>query len=248
MSTLDTLEAGTPPSTTGATRDWTLIVSLAAGFVAVADLVFLVLIGEVVPILAAAAVLTAIGIIVMQARRRTGLAVLGVTSAVMLVGGLPFAIDHLAHPESGVDWAHAVIGTLGRLVVLVLIVGAWRSWAAQHARLAGVVALGLLGIVATVGLIATAVTGGDTRQPGDVELVIDATAFPDQIVVESGDVLFVDNQHIFRHNFTVEGTGIDVELPALQAVRIPIDLPPGSYEVLCDIPGHEDMTSTLVVE
>jgi uncharacterized cupredoxin-like copper-binding protein len=58
----------------------------------------------------------------------------------------------------------------------------------------------------------------------------------------------VDNSHIFRHSFTVEETDIDVELPALQAVRVPIDLAAGTYTVICDVPGHEEMTGVLIVE
>lgn len=227
---------------------WDRLVVVVAAVVALADVVFFVLIGEIIPVLAVAVVLTGAGIAVMQRRRRVGLGILGVVTLVMLAGSVPFAVDHLGHPESGVDWTHAVMGTAGRLFVLVLVAVAWRARTDASSRLVGALAVGLLGVTATVALVATAVTSGDDRQPGDIELVVDATAYPERITVASGDVLFVDNTHIFRHSFTVEGTDIDVEIPALQSVRIPIDLPPGTYDVICDIPGHEDMTSTLVVE
>jgi hypothetical protein len=97
-------------------------------------------------------------------------------------------------------------------------------------------------------LVATAATSGDERRDGDITVSIDSTAFPDQIVAGSGDVLFIDNSHIFRHSFTVEGTDIDAELPALQAVRVPIDIPTGTYTVICNVPGHEEMTGVLIVE
>jgi uncharacterized cupredoxin-like copper-binding protein len=36
-------------------------------------------------------------------------------------------------------------------------------------------------------------------------------------------------------------------VPASQGVRVPIDLPTGSYEVICAVPGHEAMSGTLEV-
>lgn len=235
-----------PPS--DAARGWDRLVVTVAAVVVIADIVLFVLTAEVIPPLAIGAVLTAIGIAIWQVRRRTGLAILGLSSVLLLAGSAPFAVDRLGHPESGVDWAHSVIAMAGRLLVIALVVVAWRARSDTSARLVGAIALGLLGVMATVALVATAATSGDERQAGDVELVIDATAFPDRIVVDSGDVLYADNTHIFRHTFTVEGTDIDVELPALQAVRIPIDLPAGTYDVVCDVPGHDSMTTVLVVE
>ncbi len=248
MSAPTVQRADEPVGRATSANSWDRLLVISAAFVAIADIIFFALIAEVIPALAVGAVLTAVGIVVLRARRRVGLVVLGLTSAVMLAGSVPFALDHLGHPESGIDWMHAVIGVAGRLLVIALVVAAWRVRTDAAARLVGAIAVGLLGITATVALVATAVTSGDERRAGDVELVVDATAFPDRITVSSGDVLFVDNTHIFRHTFTVEGTDIDVELPALQGVRIPIDLPAGTYEVICDVPGHESMTSVLVVE
>ncbi|CAN5590554.1 hypothetical protein BH23ACT3_BH23ACT3_05920 [soil metagenome] len=236
---------GPPPESV---RGWDRLLVTVAAVVAIADIALLVLTAELIPPLVIGAVFTAGGIAVWRARRRAGLVILGLTSALLIVGSAPFALDRLAHPESGIDWAHSVIAIAGRLLVVALVVVAWRARSDASARLVGAIAVGLLGVTATVALVATAATTGDEREAGDVELVVDATAFPDRVVVGQGDVLFVDNTHIFRHTFTVEGTDIDVELPALQAVRVPIDLPAGTYEVSCDVPGHESMTTVLVVE
>jgi plastocyanin len=230
------------------TSSWDRLLMVSAGLVAAVDLIFFALIAEIIPPLAVGIVLTVIGVALMRVRRTPGIIVLALTTAVMLAGSAPFAVDHIGHPESGVDWMHAVIGVFGRLFVLGVAVKTWRAGSDAAARTTGVLALGVLGALATVALVATAATSGDERRDGDVTLSIDATAFPEQIVVESGDVLFIDNSHIFRHSFTVVGTDIDVQLPALQAVRVPIDLPTGTYEVFCDVPGHESMTSVLVVE
>jgi plastocyanin len=235
--------AGSPPSST-----WLPLLGISALVIAGLDLVFLALIAEIVPPLVVGAVLSLVGVVVLRVRPRVGIVVLGLTTVVMLLGSLPFAVDHLAHPDSGIDWAHAVIGIAGRFVVLAAVVGAWRTASDASARRAGVGSLALLGLVAAVALVATVVTSGDDLQPGDVVLDITATEFPEILTVQQGDVLYVDNQHMFRHTFTVEGTDIDVALPALQGIRVPIDLPPGTYELICDVPGHDAMTGQLVVE
>jgi plastocyanin len=76
---------------------------------------------------------------------------------------------------------------------------------------------------------------------------VEEAAFPARIAAATGDTLFVDNRDLFRHTFTVEGTDLDVELPATQGVRIPLELAPGSYEVVCAVPGHEFMQASLEV-
>lgn len=234
--------AATTPST------WTTFLAVAAGFVALVDLVFFGLIGEVIPPLAVGIVLTAVGLALLRTRPRTGAVVLGATSLVMLLGSLPFAVDHFAHPDSGIDWFHAVVGVFGRAAVIIAAVGAWRG-ASEHAgRRLAVASLGLTALVVVVAVVATVTTSGDDRQDSDVVVAITATAFPDQLTVQAGEVLYVDNQHMFRHTFTVKGTDIDTALPALQGVRIPIDLAPGTYQLVCEVPGHDAMTSELIVE
>jgi hypothetical protein len=226
---------------------WLGILVASTAIIATLDVVFLVLVGEVIPPLAIGAVLTLVGVLVVRRAPTAGAVVLSLTTIVMLIGGAPFAIEHLAYPESGVDWIHAVVGMGGRLLALGAAVALWRSVSAASARVVAVTGVAALGLVVATGLIATAVTSGDDRQPGDVLLEISATEFPDRIEIASGEVLFIDNRHMFRHTFTVEGTDIDVPLPALQGVRVPIELPPGTYEVHCAVPGHESMTGHLIV-
>jgi plastocyanin len=230
------------------TSNWDRLLMVSAAVVAVVDLIYMALVAEIIPPMATGVVLTVVGIGLMRVRRRAGIIVLALTAVVLLIGSIPFVVDHIGHPESGFDWMHILIGTFGRLFVLGVAVNTWRSSSDVAARTTGVLALGVLGALASVALVATAATSGDERRDGDITVSIDSTAFPDQIVAGSGDVLFIDNSHIFRHSFTVEGTDIDAELPALQAVRVPIDIPTGTYTVICNVPGHEEMTGVLIVE
>jgi len=86
---------------------------------------------------------------------------------------------------------------------------------------------------------------GDEFGTGDVRVPVADAAFPAGIEAATGDALFIDNQDLFRHTFTVTGTDVDVELPAAVGVRVPLDLEPGVYEVACQVPGHDFMTTTL---
>lgn len=228
-------------------RTWDRLLVWAVAVVAAVDAVFLGLVGEVIPPLAVSLVGSAIGLGLLKVRRRLGIGLLGGVSLLLLFGGLPFVVGHLAHPESGVDWFHAVVGTGGRVVAILAAVGALRELGQAGARRVGTVSAGLTGLAVVVAGVATLGSTGAEAQPGDVPLTVEAAEFEPQIAVSAGEVLFVDNRDLFRHTFTVEGTRIDAELPAGQGVRVAVDLEPGTYPVICALPGHERMASTLVV-
>jgi plastocyanin len=87
----------------------------------------------------------------------------------------------------------------------------------------------------------------DDAVASDVAVPIADIAFPDTITAGSSDTLYVDNRDPVRHDLTVVGTDVAVDLPPGAARRLAVDLPVGTYDVICTVPGHEAMTSTLVV-
>lgn len=246
-TTPDPTTARPPTGTSPRPHPWVLVLGGTVAAVAVVDLLFFAVIREVIPPIAVGIVLTALGLTLLRSRPRAGVVVLGLTSAVVLAGGIGFAVPHLGHPESGVDWAHAVIGSGGRLLAIAAAVAAWRGGSERAARRTGAVALGALGLVAVVALVATVVTTGDEAEPGDIAVVVERAKFPDDLAVDAGAVLHIDNRDLVRHTFTVEGTGIDVDLPARQGARVLVDVDPGTYELVCEIPGHDAMTGTVTV-
>ena len=227
---------------------WVKVLAWLTGIIAAVEVIFLGMIATVVPPLAAGIVLTIVGIIVLRRARRTGIAILGLTSLVLMIGSAPFAVSHLPHPESAIDFTHAVVGTFGRLLAVIAAIGAWRQAAPAGARRLAVAAIGLAGLTVAISSIAMLVSTGDDARADDVTTVIAGSHFADSITVDRGDTLYVDNTDVFRHTFTVVDTTIDVELPASVGVRVPIDLPAGVYDVICDIPGHEHMTTSLEVQ
>lgn len=226
---------------------WVRALVWLTAVIAATDLLLLVLIGEVIPPLAVGAVLTAVGIVTLRRAPRAGILVLGVTSLVMLIGTVPFALDHLGHPASALDFTHAVVGSFGRVLALVATVGAWRSASPAAARRLGVAAVGSVAVALAVSAAAMITGSGEVADADDVPVAVARSEFPQRITAAAGSTLFVDNEDLFRHTFTVEGTDLDVELPATHGVRVGIELEPGSYAVLCTVPGHEAMQTTLEV-
>jgi plastocyanin len=249
MSTLTPEAAASrgPHRSEGDRPSWVRVLIWLTAVIAATDLLFFALIAEVIPPLAVGAVLTVVGIVVVRRAPRAGIVVLGVTNLVMLVGNAPFAIDHLAHPASAVDFTHAVVGSVGRVLAVTATVGAWRGASPAGARRFGVAAVGLAAATVVVAAVAMLTASGDDAEADDVPVAVVEAAFPARIAAATGDTLFVDNRDLFRHTFTVEGTDLDVELPATQGVRIPLELAPGSYEVVCAVPGHDFMQASLEV-
>jgi uncharacterized cupredoxin-like copper-binding protein len=225
---------------------WRVLVWTTAA-VAVSDVVFMSIVAAVIPPFAVGAALTLIGILLLRRMPRTGIVMLGVLSVAMLLGSAPGATSHLPHPESAIDFTHAVVGLAGRAIAMVAALGAWRKASVRTARRLAAIALALAAATVAVAATATLVSSGAAAAAGDLDIAVERAAFPEDIEVDSGTVLFVDNQDPVRHTFTVAGTRLDVELPARQGARVPIDLAPGSYAVICDVPGHEFMTARLQV-
>lgn len=236
-------ETTTPPSTT-----WETLLVVTAVVVAAVDVFHFALLGEVILPLAAGVVLTGAGVVLIRRRPRAGVVVLGLTSLALLVGSAPFALPHLPHPESGIDFTVAVTGTAGRVLAIVAAVGAWRQATEATGRRVATVATGLLAATIAVAGVASFVTAGADPRGGDVRAEIRSFAFPREVRVARGGTAFVDNRDLFRHTFTVAGTDVHAELPPKTGTRLTVDLAPGIYELICAVPGHETMTATLRVE
>lgn len=237
--TTDSAPDGTP---------WTKVLAWLTGVIAAVEVTFLGMIATLVPPLAAGIALTIVGLVILRRSRRVGIAILGVTSLLLLLGAAPFAVSHLGHPESAIDFTHAVVGTIGRVLAVIAAVGAWRGASPAGARRVAVAAIGIAGLTVAISSVAMLISTGDDVQADDLTTVVADSQFAGTISAATGETLHVDNTDVFRHTFTVVDTAIDVELPASVGVRVPIDLPAGVYDVICDIPGHEHMTATLEVE
>jgi plastocyanin len=221
----------------------------AASSVVLVLLVIQVLARELIPPLAVFAGLYLVAAAVLAVRRpRWLLVVVGLLSLVHLLGSVPFFVENLAHPESPGSF---ITEALVALTVTVTLVGAAtgvrRSWSGAR-RPVAVAAAVLAGLAIVISLLASLGVEGDARQDGDVTVEAVRSTFPERIELAAGtSVLWVDNQDPFHHTLVIEGTDVHQALPGSTSVRVGVDLDPGTYTFLCDVPGHETMQGTLDV-
>jgi plastocyanin len=158
----------------------------------------------------------------------------------------------IANVREGSDAAHLVIPVLlatSALVGLVGVVGAMVAPAAGRVPLvAGALAVGLALAGITSALV---VSNGHKIQPGDVVVDMQSLRFsPDDVHVRPGKVTFAAVNHdLFWHTFTVRRTGVDLRVPTGGTRRTSATLTPGTYTLICAIPGHDGagMKGTIVV-
>ena len=109
-------------------------------------------------------------------------------------------------------------------------------------------------LVACLGLLLGGCGGDDSRDVAPETVVLADYAFhPRDVQASRGDALTVLNEGGIAHNLTVERGPVQVagtaSFLAGDRERLPIDMPPGRYRILCTVPGHErlGMTGTLTV-
>ena len=109
-------------------------------------------------------------------------------------------------------------------------------------------AIGLLVLAVATSVVARVTAESVEPVSGDVTTAIAEFDFADEpIVITSGETLHVTNDDPARHTFTVVGTDISPTLLGGIGARVTVDLPPGTYDVICEVPGHESMSGTLEV-
>lgn len=229
-------------------RPWTRLLGWLAGLSSVADLAVMALLGAVIPPVAAGAVLSLVGVALLRRRPQAGIVLIFAVSALLVLTGAPFALPHVFHPESPIDFGHAVVHLAGRALAAAAAVGAWRSASPLLARRIATLGAGLVATTVVVGAVATMSTTSDAAAPGDVRVPVRDFAFPSEVRVPGGSTLFVDNADLTRHTFTVDGTDVSRDLPPATGVRFGLGLGRGTYRLVCSVPGHESMTATFVVE
>lgn len=74
---------------------------------------------------------------------------------------------------------------------------------------------------------------------------------PAEVTIAAGAVTFIlPNEGAAAHNFAIDELGISVDMPAGTTQTLEADIPAGTYEYYCNVPGHKaaGMVGTLVVE
>lgn len=217
---------------------------LAAMFV-----VLQVIAGEVTPFWAPpAAIYLALGLAILWRASRWLLIVAVVVPSLQVATGAPFMIQGFNHPETPASFLPEVFIVVASVVVVVGAVMALRGAERRSRRPIAALAGLIVAAAVVISVVATSGVSNTAQQAGDVPVTAANVNYPERIDVQQGGALWAHNQDPFRHTFVVEGTEVRAELPGSAAVRIDVDLAPGTYTFLCDVPGHEDaMQGVLVV-
>ncbi|MDJ0665592.1 MAG: cupredoxin domain-containing protein [Acidimicrobiia bacterium] len=181
-------------------------------------------------------------------RRRVGLGA-AVFAAAAWLGNLPIIIDDLANPESAPAFILQLLSTVGAALVLVAGVAAFLRRPARMIRPLALAAVAVF-LAGSVGSVAAAAnTDSAVAQAGDVKVTAQQIMWaPEDIVIDSSATgIWIENKDGVRHTFTIPELGIDVEVPGLKSSRVDIDAAPGTYQIICDVPGHQNMTGTLTI-
>jgi plastocyanin len=114
----------------------------------------------------------------------------------------------------------------------------------MHARL--LVSLALLAAVGCAGSAPEAEPCADPV-PADAVRLEDFVFEPDCLSAAPGDRVRLDNVGEAPHTFTVEGTDVDVDVPAGETGEAGLaGVEPGTYAITCTY--HPQMTATLAVD
>ena len=183
-----------------------------------------------------------------------GVVALGLLFANVAAWMLPGAVSNITHSEDfGATALPAALSavSLGGLVATVGSIARRRSAAGPgEARFVAGATVFML-VAALVGG-AVSHLGADQAPPpeGIVVDTEDVRFVPDELRAEAGSLtVVVRNADLFWHTFTITELGVNLSVPVQAERRITFDAQPGTYEIVCAIPGHTQagMEGTLTV-
>lgn len=209
-----------------------------------------VLAGELIPpVLAVGVLFGTLVVFLRPGRKRLGLVTAGLAMTA-LSANAPFIVEDLSHLNGGWVFVLTLVSVLGGLSLIAAGLAVFFEWSPGGAF---PLALAMASILFVGAIASMSVSLAEESEPvaaGDVEVVARAVSFaPGDISVTAGSAaVWVDNRDGIRHTFTIDELGVDLEVPANTSRRIDFEVVPGEYLVTCEVPGHDGMTATLVVE
>jgi plastocyanin len=181
---------------------------------------------------------------------RVGSFVLAALCLNLLFWLVPATYSNVAHDgELGAVGVPAVL-----VAVAILALGSLVGWAADmdERSVLGLVALLVLAVAAVIVVPRVSDVGtSDRAERGDLRLSARTTAFStDELDASAGTIgVVLENHDLFWHTFTVRQLDVEIRVPVRGSRRVSFAAPPGTYQFVCSIPGHEaaGMKGKLVV-
>jgi plastocyanin len=123
--------------------------------------------------------------------------------------------------------------------------------ARRRRRIRGGMVAAVVALLALGGILFLPISDDDGPPPVEVSMVEYAFA-PQEVTVAPGQDLAIANDGAIDHSYLVVDLAKGLELAGGDAgtLSLPDDVEPGTYRVICDLPGHveEGMVGSLVVE
>jgi len=245
--TTDTSQQAQDTSTT--TPQWMRLARAAAITMVLWSLLLQVTAGAVIPpVLILGIAYVIFTPFLMGDRRWLGLAVSMVT-VLALAGNAPVIIEDLANPESAPGFILTLVSVVAAAVLIVSGLGAFFRWSTSPVRVIAIGAAAVFAVGAVGSVLAAVTTPSDLAADGDIAVTAAKIEFvPGDIAAAAGTTgVWIENTDGIHHTFTIEDLGVDLEIPAFKAKRVEFEATPGTYEYICTVPGHENMTGTLTV-
>lgn len=178
---------------------------------------------------------------------RLGLGLLSADVAAWMATG---AVSNLTHGEGFWETALPVALTVTAVTTLVAAAAAITHRSAGSAvRIVAGIAVAAL--VLGVGAAAIGVGTKPTLRSGDLSVITEDVRFSDETLeAEAGRIgIAVSNLDLFWHTLTIKELDVNVNVPVGAERRVEFEASPGTYEVICAIPGHVQagMKGTLEV-
>ena len=183
------------------------------------------------------AVIWLAGTWVVPLRANVGAALLLFGFFFFLVPNLPYVALLVPVPESWVDFNQAMIATGISVVGIIAGIAVLRRAPLNSTMPRAVGSAAIVTVLTAAGWSAYTTLTYDEPEPlgGDSRLVAEDSVFSSRRLQEvPGRMgLYVDNQDLVLHTFTIEELDIDVMVPGGKAVRAVLSVPRGRYEFFC---------------
>mgnify|MGYP001817346495 FL=1 len=230
-----------------AEEPWVGVSRYAALTIAAYAAVFQLFAGFSPPATVVGLVFLGLGVFIRSGRRKLALASGSIALVLLISFAMPL-VDALTDLASLEAFALNLFLTLAASVAFLAGVGAIRKGSGCLIQRVVGSAVGVF--IMGFALSAVVASGVEPADPlaGDAKLVSESMSFePEELVVTAGSGIWMENRDGVRHTFTVEGTDLDLNVPGDSAGRTDLDLDPGTYQVICGVPGHEAMSMQLTI-
>ncbi|MPZ21991.1 MAG: hypothetical protein GEU28_00235 [Dehalococcoidia bacterium] len=194
-------------------------------------------------------------------RRRRSLLPAIIPALLVLFFTLPSVGFAFGHFDSVFDFGPTVLGVLGGLTTLLGVVVAFVTESGGRAANAttpthwraftGVAAaLGAICVLSAILTIAGRESVSAEEREGATVVRMKQLEFePEVLEVGTGEIRIVlENDDPTVHTFTIDELDVDEDVNGGSEALIEFEAPAaGSYEITCEVPGHEAMTGTIEV-